>query len=628
MHPALQLSNVNRLPFSIRRAANLACSPNCSPADVRRVCLYLATITVEQEVYALPVFFYNLDPTGIPTSDNDIETLSPGTMATIDRAMIALQALYTTRFPNAVGVDLWPRIWLWVRFVSLHPDLPLIPAVTERELCVDLVVFAATLTDHLATTVLIKSTPGFWFMLGKAWAGIVELPNAPKRTIGLSALHNFIKEPEVAEPHNLADIIGGAGGTLQDLSRLVIRFINTLLPSSTATMDVMNMRLLGGVLRFIHTLEPLLDIMEGADLPLGPLGLALASQDIVPSLTRAACAVSERAIEMLPNILFILGKVLIHTATYAGVPQAIENDILRALVFGAQDPPSFPSVQLFVCAVLPQFFIYRSVIAVLGPALDRVAPLVATAAFQQSEIYPEWENAMAAARERLDILRSATAAPALRACDNIECLAIRAKSSFKRCSGCWVFYYCSSRCQKVDWGKGGHREVCAAYGTLCFSEASDDLTTRDRAFFRAIMQHDYQKSKPRILPKELSFRHLYPTEEYLVLYDYTEGAVKITPQRLNSEATHKLLNGPEWMDIVSRVAQSGGRMRLHVMVHLEAVSQRYWAICLRTDTSRIDDFLRQMAMELPKDRQKWDTEEMSAAFASLITDSQNFVEIH
>ncbi|KAJ7633919.1 hypothetical protein DFH06DRAFT_1222089, partial [Mycena polygramma] len=320
------------------RAANLACSPM---SDASGFSAYLPTITAEQEVYGLPVFYFNLDPAGIPTSDDDIESLSPGTIVTIERAMMSLQALHTTRFPSATGVDIWPRIGLWSRFVYLHPDLPLTPPVAENELCGDLVLFAATSTDHPATTVLIKSTPDFRFMLGKAWVGIVELPNAPERTIGFSALHNFIKELEVAEPDMLAEIIDGAGGTLQGLSRLVIRFINTLLPVSTATMDVMNIRFLRGVLRFIHSLEPLLDIVKGADLPLGPLGLALASQDTVPKLKDAACAVSELAVVMLSQILSILTKVLIHTATYAGVPRALENVILRALVIGAQDPPVF-----------------------------------------------------------------------------------------------------------------------------------------------------------------------------------------------------------------------------------------------------------------------------------------------
>ena len=31
-----------------------------------------------------------------------------------------------------------------------------------------------------------------------------------------------------------------------------------------------------------------------------------------------------------------------------------------------------------------------------------------------------------------------------------------------RCTGCKQVYYCSKRCQKADWNKGGHKHVCGA----------------------------------------------------------------------------------------------------------------------------------------------------------------------
>ncbi|KAJ7608926.1 hypothetical protein DFH06DRAFT_1247738 [Mycena polygramma] len=152
--------------------------------------------------------------------------------------------------------------------------------------------------------------------------------------------------------------------------------------------------------------------------------------------------------------------------------------------------------------------------------------------------------------------------------------------------------------------------------------------TLSQAFIRAVMQHDYQKSKPLTLPNELSFRHMLPDEEYLLLYNYTEGAVKITPQMVSGKSTQERLNGVEWTDVVSRAARSGGRIRLHVMVLPGVIDPRYWAICLRTDSSRVDEALRQIASELPKDRQQWDTAELTTALSSLISDSHNILDIH
>ncbi|KAJ7658276.1 hypothetical protein DFH06DRAFT_1297625 [Mycena polygramma] len=657
MHHALHMSNLNRLPPSMRRAANLACSPNCSPADVQRVRAYFATTTA-QEIYALPVFYLHLDPAGIPTSDDDIETHSPATLATIDRAMISFQAIYMTEFPSAIGVDLWPRIWPWPYEPSdgFFGVRKLLPYGSDNRLSSASTVMSTGRMSHIRSLGVVKSPYGahikkairwlVWLLrkpsidgsscdhhAHKIYLGLLVL-SGYNMAIAFGALHNFIKKPEVADPDNLSDIIAGAGGTLQDLSRLVIGIMNLILPVSTVATDAKNARLLAGVIQFIRHLEPLLGSGEGADHPLGPLGAALASQDIVPALTRAACASSNLAAELLSKIFFMLGTFLINTAGYDGVRQALENNLLRALIICAPTPAARalrPCLQFLLTYVLPQFFIYHGVVAALGPALNEVADLVATDTFRQSQIYPDWEKTMAVAFERLDILKRQNSGetPSMKACDSLECLVIQTKSSLKRCSGCLSFYYCSSRCQKVDWGTGGHREACSSYGTLCLSEASDaDLTTRDRAFIRAVMQHDYQKSKPLTLPNELSFRHMLPDEEYLLLYNYTEGAVKITPQMLSGKSTQERLNGVEWTDLVSRAARSGGRIRLHAMVLPGVIDPRYWAICLRTDSSRVDEALRQIASELPKDRQQWDTEELTTALSSLISDSHNILEIH
>lgn len=143
------------------------------------------------------------------------------------------------------------------------------------------------------------------------------------------------------------------------------------------------------------------------------------------------------------------------------------------------------------------------------------------------------------------------------------------------------------------------------------------VSPRDRTFFCALMNHDYQRSKTTLLQEELLFRHAYPGEPYFLLYDYTEAVVKIAPQSLSSNAITDLLAGVEWTDIVSRVARSRGRMRLDVMVFLLANEAHWFAIPFRSHTARVDATLERLANELPKDRNMWDVRHVTETLASL-----------
>ena len=37
---------------------------------------------------------------------------------------------------------------------------------------------------------------------------------------------------------------------------------------------------------------------------------------------------------------------------------------------------------------------------------------------------------------------------------------MRVNNKFYLCSGCFMVFYCSKRCQKLDWNKGGHKQFC------------------------------------------------------------------------------------------------------------------------------------------------------------------------
>ncbi|KAJ7696848.1 hypothetical protein B0H16DRAFT_1903760 [Mycena metata] len=639
MHPALRLSNLSRLPPAMKRAALAACSTERSAQDLGRLRAFLPTSTDEQKRWMLPAFYFNLNPDDIPAEHGfDPETMSPVTESAIERAWSSLQSFYIIDFPLGIGTDTWPRVWKWYQFFHLfHGHLQGLSPIRlpESPLSVDLLMFSGTFNDDEPSYTLIKSTPGFWFMLGETWLHLTRSVDALKRDIIFGDLSGFIQAPEAVEPDNLAEIIEGVGGTLHELARVATLYLSLLVPTSPALTNLLTVQFVVSVLEFFKAIDPSLDERKGSSLRLGPFGIALISQNVVRALTDAICALTRSLIqggdslamdgtaEIIRQIFNLLAIILVKSPGYQGLQMALKAGVLTAVATCMQLPaPLPPSLQQcmnhWAGVILPKHLVHHGVLTALGPALEVIADLVHTDAFRRSEAYEKWATFDSLARERLQILesRSSVETSSFRACDNLQCLKIQTKTSFERCSRFLSFYYCCRACQVTDWN-AGHRDACASYGTLYLSEASKfHVPTRDRGFFRAFMNHDYRKAKITLLQEELLFRRAYPGEPYFLLYDYTNTVVNIHPQSVNiTEPTD--LAGVEWRDIISRVARSGGRMRLDVMVFSLADGLHWLAVPLRRSTSRVNATLGRLASELPNDPRMWDLRYVTETIASL-----------
>ncbi|KAJ7720626.1 hypothetical protein B0H16DRAFT_1738736 [Mycena metata] len=252
MHPALQLSNFNHLPPTLRRVALTACSENRSAHDLARLRTYLRTSTNEQERWMIPAFYFNLDTNDIPDASGfDPETMSPTTESAIDRAWSSLQSLYIIDFPLCIGTDVWPRALQWDQ----------------------------------ASYALIKSTPAFWFMLGDAWLHLIQSADYSRR--GELDLLLFINAPEVAEPANLAELVEGVGGAMEELARVVTRYLPLVLPRSPDVVDVLAVHFLGYVVQFCQAIDPSQALVRP---PRGVYSITLLSENIIPMLTDGLCA--------------------------------------------------------------------------------------------------------------------------------------------------------------------------------------------------------------------------------------------------------------------------------------------------------------------------------------------------
>ncbi|KAJ7097423.1 hypothetical protein C8R44DRAFT_889333 [Mycena epipterygia] len=448
MHPVLRLDNLKRLPPSMRRVAQACCGSNHSVHELRRLRMYMATATEEQEqtICLLPVFYANLDPTWIPGDDQfDTDAPPPEAESFIGRALTSLEALYVTQFPVEIGPDIWPRAWAWDNFLYMYRDhLPGFPPQSERIFCLEFLMFA----------------------------GSEEARSRVHRSAKL-----YVNK-KIAEPQTLAEIVDGAGGTLRDVARLIVLYLRGVVHDPNISLDSLGVNFLTGLLDFVTMVDPALADPESISKTLGTLGTRLLFSGVVPALSNAVCALStatgSQTTYALHKSCLIPGIIFTTSPGYRWIPDAIEHQFIRGLVTCAQRPVPRALQHHFLFLflnVLSPALIYQQVVIALDSFLPDINDLIITDAFRKSEAYDPWNKLIAVFEERLDVLDSYESPEhfPLRACDNMKCAKISAKVGFKRYGGCLSFYYCCKNCQTLDWREGGHRKTCAAYGTLYLS---------------------------------------------------------------------------------------------------------------------------------------------------------------
>ncbi|KAJ7748293.1 hypothetical protein DFH07DRAFT_962189 [Mycena maculata] len=601
----------------------------------------MASATDAQNILTLPVFYVNLDPAGIPDEDHfDTEHPPADAESCIGRALQSIEALNGIQIPTGIGPDIWPRVWPWVQFIYMYRDhLPNISRQSERAFCLEFLMFTGAFADHAETISLILSTPGVRFMVAKAWPYVPEIVDPKERQLGFNDLRSFMVDEAFTDTNNLAEMIDGAGGTLGHLARLIVLYIRGMVPEPGTAMRDGYAHFTCAILNLITRLEPQLHDPESSGDPLGPLGTALASHHIIRALIDVVCALGEVASPQATFALrkcFIILEIMLLAPTHGiqSLTKGLKHNLLRALITCARGPNAGTStihshMETFFVGIIPPLLVYPGVLNALDRALTDVG--AGSDAFKNSEVYAKWETFFTLAEERIGVLRSYTSGetPSMRACDNIKCSEIRIKSGFRRCSGCRCLYYCCQACQTFDWLEGGHRSACKSYGTLSLRDENDiELTARHRSFLRALIHHDYQKSKALIFPQKLLA--IKVGLDFLTLYDYTEGPAKINVQALSSERTRELLGGPEWTNLVSRAERSEGRLSLDVVVLMGPDKPQYWTIPLRTNTSTVDHGLREIAEQLPSDRAAWDTDSINAQLEPLVLHGEEpeVLEVH
>ncbi|KAJ7466958.1 hypothetical protein FB451DRAFT_1259653 [Mycena latifolia] len=493
MHPALGLDNLFRLPTYVQAFATPAADG--SLADLYKLFALLAEERSLRQQYmlCLPVFYANLDLAQIP-GDGLNELHSSAAAEARARALISLKSLRVLdTYPPDAGVDLWPRIWGWLSYFHRHAHVGL----TEIEICNDLLAFI------LRVRVLVT----------RAWKLVLQQGEETNQN-SLSDLfwifHFFL---QIRVFVNWEEAVEGAGGTEADLVTLIARFIDFFIPTS----------------RTILT-PRILQYMDAVFCPLMDLGQkelvlkAFVAGGLVISLTNVICVFS--AASNFPQTEDIMGAAL----------------LLLSAVF------KLPGQHLVIRDAVVAGFLRAMVSCIRGIDVDLTTKLLTGILPLSTVFYTE--------RIALAKVWNSEQCVSRKACDNMECGAIRQKSDFKCCGYCHQVYYCSRRCQRIDWKSGNHRAGC---------KHPEYLSPRNISFMRALLHHDYEANKEEILRLQITFIRQNPSLPIVTIFDYASGRARISIETI-CVASSMMQNyrGVNCAELVPRAERSGGRMQLHL----------------------------------------------------------------
>ncbi|KAJ7154420.1 hypothetical protein C8R43DRAFT_1235259 [Mycena crocata] len=249
--------------------------------------------------------------------------------------------------------------------------------------------------------------------------------------------------------------------------------------------------------------------------------------------------------------------------------------------------------------VLGPHMLYHSVLSKLKTSFRDIVARVNREGSRTSPAWEPWARFAHTVTLRMGMLKDyeSDEYEALRACDNAECCKISHKSHFRRCSTCQSACYCSVACQATDWQRG-HRALCAGIRAHWLADP-DVMSTRDRSFFRYILDRDYANLARHELLRHVKFLNEYPNKVFFTSFEDQGGRFKLSCIPCADKGLLTDL-GPMWTDSVARTLASRGRMYLHVMTVAEGSTTRSHIIPLRRRSAGLWQGLLQLARTFPE----------------------------
>ncbi|KAJ6464397.1 hypothetical protein C8R45DRAFT_1023908 [Mycena sanguinolenta] len=486
--------------------------------------------------------------------------------------MSGLAQLSTRKaIPPGAFVDLWGYIWPWIQFLdecegTLPDDDFWDGLLSPQNQYIRFLSMMSFLRDDEAAKNVIDSTEGRWVVIGRAWGHLIHADN----DLGLDPIAYFLglwpRAPHL-KPLAFKELILGAGGTWTHLASLVVSHIKLCLPYPDSSFT---QRLVIPVLGVIHILMH--ENAEENEDPYPVFQATLLSCGIVAALTTAARAVCQSTVTHADTVLHMILTALIDHLSLLPSVWLVES--LRAglleILFSSnhRHELSRSMMNLFKTVIFPAT-VYRSLLVQLPSFISQVCNRNAAAIFRDASLLAQWMRLLEVIKIRSYLAEEyATGVLTVKGvCDDLGCARTRPKKDLKCCSGCLTAYYCSPTCQANDWRHGGHRQMCRNF--LFRRNQLAPISSRDRSFLRALIQHEYMAQREEITDKHHLLAEAAPGQMPVVLFDFLSGTCCIEVGMLPD------ISLPFDVD-VDRAARSGGQIQLHFVKVKVGSQYRQW----------------------------------------------------
>ncbi|KAK7012952.1 hypothetical protein R3P38DRAFT_3363224 [Favolaschia claudopus] len=498
-------------------AMEMICS--CPSADT--ITRFVESVSLRDAMDFLPVFFYSLDDSRIPTPD-DLENWNPDTICILVSALASFLFVLREKTPVCAAADLWPRVWAWMQFFWTYDEfLRCLPfhLLPQEDLHADMLRFCEHMFAHPPNKVLFTSTPGFAVFVTRAWSLIAgsrpdKIPQiwevgsaemggrkspsppivfndanwdgnrqkqlGPVRTKnkfwGPNASGQKLANQSTSGPSLQRDKPGSwAGGTINNLAQLCMREVKLAVPDTTreGPLILENMGPLEAVLNFLividnHNRDTSPTFAEN------PLCRALIPLGVVEPLTYAANMLIHHSSirngtrarvfeDLIKRCLIVFEMFFRGPGGHRTLHIAVRFGLLNIMHVSSQW--KLDDSDVLDQALLALLAMYYNSLPDLTQAYHEIAMKeIRGSAFASSLVFEAWQRFGEAVQWRFSLLNyfNSEEYEAHRACDNIECGTILEKRMLKRCTGCNELLYCSRQCQVEDW-RAGHRRSCASH---------------------------------------------------------------------------------------------------------------------------------------------------------------------
>ncbi|KAF7329397.1 MYND-type domain-containing protein [Mycena kentingensis (nom. inval.)] len=516
MKPSLSLDSVKKLPSRMQGLVEAILKPNASRSDFTAFSRILVTAPDDILTHILPVAHALLDPARSTEISNLSNIIQIGERIHLVLMTLEIQTVLVQRtsvpIDNECFTALWCRIWFWADFLrgfSHYTRMTPLGLAAQSSSIVAVINAMISAAANKTCRDLVLRTPGLFELVGTAWSLLLapSLPDPDKINLrglaGISILLGGRDDHPLDEHYAFPRVALGTGGTWRSMARLIVAHIRLIISVDArirAAGDSSSCMGILGIMYGIHHKKGFEDFRT-----------ALVAEGIIPTLVSTCRLVLQPSSPLVyheasrrPDLAGALLTVLIrqmHTPRrQERVAEALRAGLLNLLFGCDRQLATVKSIVAdlnmlvnFVSAFMP----FQCVVTEFAAQYRTVQNLDARKAMLSVDAVKAWEELVAESGKYIEALQQYQSGELtqLRACDNLNCSAhVFPKDRIRRCSGCGSAYYCSEECQKIDYRRGRHRDDCAALREKR-QDLCTDMAPKDRAFLRALLNHDLKRSR-------------------------------------------------------------------------------------------------------------------------------------